>query len=133
MLDVLSLDIYMQSPPASPSWKQVEHSNTSLTIDLQGASHTTGGILHGQAQGNVFNNADADPVLDYGLEHCIGQIQVYTSHTDPAIVKPNMELKHEVTSKLTKVLQVLSCKHSSVWSMVFNLYLDMLNFYVLFF
>jgi len=96
MLDVLPLDIYMQSPPASPSQKHIEHSNTSPTIDFQEASHTTGGILHGQAQGNVFNNADADPVLDYGLKHCIGQVQVYTSHADLIIVKPNVELKHEV-------------------------------------
>jgi hypothetical protein len=32
-------------------------------ISANGASRTTGGILHGRAHGNVFNHADgADPI-----------------------------------------------------------------------
>ena len=123
MLDVLCLDIHMQSPP---------HLNRSPTIDLQGASHVTGGILRGRAQGNVFNNADVD-LADYGLEHRIGRVQVYTAYADPTLVKPDMELKHEVTPKLTKVLRVLSRKYSPVRSMVSSSYLDMLDFDMLFF
>ena len=89
----------------------------SLAVDLQGASRTTGGILCGRAQGNVFNNADAELVSDYGIEHRIGQVQVYTVYADPTMVKPDMELKHEVTPKLTKVLKVLSHKYSPIRSM----------------
>ena len=92
--------------------------NTSSSIDLQGASHVTGGILRGRAQGNVFNNADADPILDHGLKRHIGQVQVYTAYADLTIMKPHMELKHQVTPKLTQVLRVLSRKYSPVRSMV---------------
>jgi len=118
MLDVLSLDIHMQSPPVSPSRKHVQRSDTSPAVDLQGASRTTGGILRGRAQGNVFNNADAELALDYGLERRVGRVQVYTAYADPTTVKPDMELKHEVTPKLTKVLKVLSRKYSPIRSMV---------------
>jgi len=90
----------------------------SLAVNLQGASRTTGGILCGRAQGNVFNNADTELVLDYGIEPRIGWVQVYTAYADPTMVKPDMELKHEVTPKLMKVLKVLSRKYSPVWSMV---------------
>ena len=91
---------------------------TSPSIDLQGASRVTGGILCGRAQGNVFNNADADLTLDPGFEHHIGWVQVYTAYADPTITKPHMELKHQVTPKLTQVLRVLSHKYSPVRSMV---------------
>jgi hypothetical protein len=116
MLDVLCLDIHMQSPPVTPSRKH-EQPDSSLAVDLQGASRTTGGILRGRAQGNVFNNADAELVSDYGIERRIGRVQVYTAYADPTMVKPDMELKHEVTPKLTKVLKVLSRKYSPVRSM----------------
>jgi hypothetical protein len=95
----------MQSPPVS-------------TIDLQGASRITGGVLRGRALGNVFNNADADPISGYGLEPRMGRVQVYFAHADPTIAKPNMELNHEVTPKLTKVLKLLARKYSPVRSMV---------------
>ena len=117
MLDILCLDIHTQSPPVTPSRKH-EQPDSSLAVDLQGASCTTGGILRGHAQGNVFNNADAELVLDYGIEPRIGQVQVYTAYADPTMVKPDMELKHEVTPKLTKVLKVLSRKYSPIQSMV---------------
>lgn len=116
MLDVLCLDIHMQSPPVTPSRKH-EQPDSSLAVDLQGASRTTGGILRGCAQGNVFNNADAELVSDYGIERRIGRVQVYTAYADPTMVKPDMELKHEVTPKLTKVLKVLSRKYSPIQSM----------------
>ena len=117
MLDILCLDIHMQSPPVSPSRKQVD-CKLSSTIDLQGAFWITGGTLCGRAQGNMFNNADAELTFDYVLEHRIGQIQVYTTYADPTIVKPDMELKHKVTPKLTEVLRVLSRKYSPIHSMV---------------
>lgn len=109
--------------------------NSSPSIDLQGASRVTGGILRGRAQGNVFNNADADcdVALDPGFEHRIGRVQVYTTYADPTITKPHMELKHQVTPKLTQVLRVLSRKYSPVRSMVYSSYVDVLNFYILFF
>ena len=131
MSEVLCLDICMQSP-ASPLQQQVDLLTTSPAIDLQGSSCISGGILRGRAIGNVFNIADADPISGYGFEPCIGQVQIYTAQADPTIVKPDMELKHEVTPRLTKVLQVLGRRYSPVRSMVFDLYLDILNFYMLF-
>ena len=67
----------------------------------------------------MFNNADAELTSDYVLKCRISRVQVYTTYADPTIVKFNMELKHEVTPKLTEVLRVLSCKYSPVRSMVF--------------
>src|ERR1700676_3008792 len=107
--------------------------NPTPSIDLQGASRVTGGILHGRAQGNVFNNADADIALDPGFKHCVGQVQVYTTYADPAITKPHMELKHQVTPKLQQVLRVLSRKYSPVCHMVYISYVDVLKFYISFF
>ena len=82
--------------------------------------------------GNIFNIADADPISGYGFEPHMDQVQIYTAQADPTIVKPDMELKHEVTPRLTNVLQVLGCRYSPVCSMVFSLYLDILNLYMLF-
>jgi len=118
MSDVLSLDICMQSPSVSPSQQQVE----PPAVDLQGSSRISGGILRGRAMGNVFNNADADPVSGYGFERCMGRVQIYTAQADPTIVKPDMELKHEVTPRFTKVLQVLGRRYSPVRSMIFGSY-----------
>ena len=48
-----------------------------LAMDANGASCTTGGILCGQAQGNVFNHADvADQVH---VEPHMGKVYVYQS------------------------------------------------------
>ena len=79
--------------------------------------------------GNVFN---ADPISGYGFEPHMGWVQIYTAQADLTIVKLDMELKHEVTPRLTKILQVLGHRYSPVHSMVFSLYLDILNFYMLF-
>jgi hypothetical protein len=114
----------MQSPPVSPSRQRLDHGNS--TINLQGSSCITGGILCGQAQGNVFNNAVADLMPGHGLERRIGRVQVYTTHADPTVVKADMELTHEVMPKLTQVLKVLARKYSPVRSMVSSSYLVML-------
>ena len=114
----------MQSPSVSPSRQWSDRGNSM--IDLQGASCVTGGILRGQAQGNVFNNPDADLMSGHGLERRMGRVQVYTAHADPTVVKADMELTHEVMPKLTQVLKVLACKYSPVCSMVSTSYLVML-------
>jgi hypothetical protein len=132
MLDVLCLDICMRSPPVGLSQQQVDPLGTIPTFDLQGSSCISGGILRGRALGNVFNNADADLSSGYAFEHRTGRVQIYTAQADPTIVKPDMELKHEVTPRLAKVLQVLARKYSPVRSMVFSSYLDILDFYMLF-
>ena len=106
----------MRSPPVSPSPRQPNRHNS--IIDLQGASHVTGGILRGRAQGNVFNNADADLMSGHRFEHRTGQVQVYTAHADLNIVKADMELTHEVMPKLPQVLKTLAHKYSPVRSMV---------------
>lgn len=108
----------MNSPPVSPSRQHSDHVNTG-TISLQGASHATGGILRGQAYANVFNNVDADLMSSYGLDRRTGRVQVYTKPADPTVAKPDMELKHEVTPRLTQVLKVLAHKYSPVCSRFF--------------
>src|SRR5882757_7881562 len=104
----------MQSPPVSPSPRQLNHHTG--TIDLQEASYVTGGILCRRAQGNVFNNADADIMSGHGHEYRTGWVQVYTAHADLNIVKADIELTHEVMPKLTQVLKTLVCKYSPVCS-----------------
>ncbi len=97
---LIVLDVTMDSPPHSPS-------------DLQGASCITGGILDGQALGNVYNFADG---FDLGLQQgrATGKVLVYSTCADP---KPHMSLKHEVTSTLGPVLTNLGARYSPVKSM----------------
>ena len=84
-------------------------------IDLQGASHMTGGILCGQALGNVFNFADATTTVE-NQESAIGEVHVYTTHEDPHTSKPYMMMKHEVTTNLAPVLEDLATRYSPVCS-----------------
>ena len=44
-------------------------------MDANGASHTTGGILCGQAQGNMFNHADVADQVHVGPHTC--KVYVY--------------------------------------------------------
>ena len=46
-------------------------------MDANGASCTTGGILHGRAQGNVFNHADVADQVHVGPH--MGKFFVYQS------------------------------------------------------
>ena len=115
------LDIHMLSPPLSP------------TMDLQGASRITGGILRGRALGNVYNNADADLISGSGLERRMGRVQFYTSPADPTTTNPDFELDHEVTPRLTKVLRALVRKYSPVRSKGFHFIFGCIRFYLLFF
>ena len=46
-------------------------------MNANGASHTTGGMLCGQAQGNVFNRADVADQVHVGP--CMGKVYVYQS------------------------------------------------------
>lgn len=96
------LDVVMASP-TSP-----EH--------LYGASRVTGGVFRGRAQGNVFNNADADELIQYNMQPHMGKVQVYVSDVDPTVTKPKWSLKHKVTSKLKPVLKALSRQYSPISS-----------------
>ena len=58
------LDVIMASPTAVSSHQS------------HGASHITGGIFCGCAQGNVFNNADADEIAQYDMQPHMGKVQV---------------------------------------------------------
>ena len=60
----------MNSPPTSPPCPY-------------GSSRMTGGILHGQALGNVLNVVDFDDVMDV-LHPISGKVLVYSSNQDPA-------------------------------------------------
>ena len=93
----------MDSPPDSPS-------------HLQGASRTTGGILHGRALGNVYNLAD-NTDFDQQPGRIMGKVHIYTNHGNPDDSHPHMSLKHEVTGTLAPVLEKLGTQYSPVKSM----------------
>jgi hypothetical protein len=93
----------MASPPDSPSY-------------LQGASHTTGGILRGRALGNVYNLAD-EISFDQQPGPVMGKVHIYTSLENPGDSNPHMSLKHEVTGTLAPVLEKLGTQYSPVKSM----------------
>ena len=94
-----------QSPPQSPPGRH-------------GASRTTGGILRGNALGNVYNFGDRMDV-DNPQGKVFGKVHVYTTHGDPTNSKPYMVLKHEVTNRLTPILKKLGNSYSPVKSMSF--------------
>ena len=97
----------MASPPNSPSHR------------LQGSSHTTGGILHGRAHGNVFNLADSE---DYQSRESIpGKVYLYDTRLDPTESKPKSAFKLRVTTSLGTVLTKLAEKDSPVSSELLNL------------
>ena len=96
----------MNSPPASPP-----------RFDLGGASRVTGGILRGRAYGNVYNHADTKTMFD--PESRMGKIHVYMTRVDPALVKPDMVLKHKVTPKLKPILKSLAQGYSPVRSKLY--------------
>ena len=94
----------MASPPGSPSH------------NLQGTSRTMGGIIRGQALGNVFNHADAPKKQQDRRELRMGRIHIYTSHIDPTQNKAHMGFKHEVTPRLKPILKALARSYSPVHS-----------------
>ena len=62
----------------------------------------------------------------FETEPQMGKIYVYTTRVDPALTKPDMVLKHKVTSKLKPILKNLACQYSPVRSKFFYLFLDYL-------
>jgi hypothetical protein len=67
----------------------------SPTLNLQGASHITGGFAHGHAWGGVFGFANAvDMPSDNICEiYRKGEVLLYTSTGDVSIVRPKFSLK----------------------------------------
>ena len=99
-----NVDVHITSPPNSPPCHA-----------LQGASHTTGGVLCGQAQGNVFSHADcSDAMMDLGP--CKGKVHVYMLPKDPSAHKPDMTVTSDVTPTLKPVLKALAWNYSPVHS-----------------
>jgi len=95
------LDVPMASPPTTPS-------------QLQGASHTTCGVTHGWAYGNVFNFADS---YDLGVDlaaSVVGKVHLYDLHIDPTCTKPKAAFKLQVMTSLGTVLSKLAEKDSPV-------------------
>jgi hypothetical protein len=77
-----------------------------VPLDLQGASRTIGGVLHGCALGNFLNHANKETnVIESGMSLLQGKVLFYTDRHEG--VKPSMSLKHEVTPKLLMVLTKL--------------------------
>jgi hypothetical protein len=88
---------------------------------LAGSSRTTGGILRGRAQGNVFNVGDVKDMVDDGLGHAKGKVLVYRPGQDPEVHKPQMTLKAKVGGKLGPLVDELSSKFSPIKSKYFQL------------
>jgi len=82
---------------------------------LHGASHTTGGILRGQALGNIFNFGDGMNV-DHQNSKVVGTVHIYTMHGNSKELKPYMTLKHEVTNCIVPILKKLRNSYSPVKS-----------------
>jgi hypothetical protein len=97
--ELFFIDVQMHSPPDSPS------------RNLQGASRITGGILHGRAQGNVFNFADSVSIKDQEGP-VMGKVLIYTTHVTPTETSPFMVLKHKVIRHLGPILNRLATRYS---------------------
>ena len=74
----------------------------------------TGGVLRGQAFGNVFNHADGKDNIYIGPRK--GRVLIYQSPKDPMNHKLDMSITSEVTSQLKPVLKSLAWRYSPVWS-----------------
>ena len=84
---------------------------------LEGASRTVGGVIRGQARGNVFSLADAPDAMQDRFQ-AKGLVKVYKSCIDTfSDFKPTMVLKSEVTPSIGPILRNLSRRYSPVSSM----------------
>ena len=79
-------------------------------MDANGASHTTGGILRGWAQANVFNHADVADQVHVGPH--MGKVFVYQSPQVPDSKSSETSIKCEVTPQLKPVLKALAWRFS---------------------
>ena len=102
--------------------------------NLQGASRTSGGILHGRVQGNIFNLADVKDVLEQGPGHGValrGRVYVFSSPLnpttlDPEVMKPMATIKVVTSKTIVPMLQHVSRRFSPVRSKYTALYAKML-------
>ena len=88
------------------------------SISHKGASQTTGGILCGQAQGNIFNHADADDISQAPHK---GKVYIHQSPQDPDPKTAETSITSEVTPYLKPVLKTLAQRFSPVSSKLFFL------------
>jgi hypothetical protein len=87
------------------------------TIDAGGSSRTTGGILRGRAQGNVFNHADGPDQVYVAPRK--GKVYVYQSPRIPDATNSDTSITCEVTPQLKPVLKALSRRFSPVSSKLY--------------
>ena len=101
---------------------------------LQGASRTSGGILRGRAQGNVFNLADVKYVLEqgHGLEMgSRGRVYIYSSSLnpttlDPEEMKPMTTVKVMTSQTIAPLLKQVTRRYSPIRSKYAPLYVEIL-------
>ena len=101
-------------PTCDPSPSQVE--------DLQGAFHTTGGFIRGNATGGHFKWGDADQFMDHEpnpQSAPMGRVLLYASRED---AEPHFSMNIQTVSQLPHILEKLSVKHSPVKSKCIVLY-----------
>ena len=86
---------------------------------LQGASRTTGGVIHGQAMGGVPNHADFRMLNQLLVEsNTKGTVHVYLSSTstrgDISMMKPEMTITVPVNETIGPILRKLGGSYSPV-------------------
>jgi len=92
----------------------------------KGSSRAVGGILRGNASGNVFNLADAsDQAASLDLGPRRGTIGLYFSDENPhnvSIGQPSMTLKIKAEQTLMPVLVAIAKKYPAIKGKYYNLY-----------
>ena len=83
---------------------------------LQGASHTSGGVIRGRALGNVLSHADAPEILTENVKSVKGEIRVFTSLVDPTKYKPVFIVKVYPNPSLSQVLKHMKKKYKELKS-----------------
>ncbi|KAK2463752.1 hypothetical protein APHAL10511_004245 [Amanita phalloides] len=101
MVQAGDADVRMKSPPISPTHLSQR--------DLQGASHVTGGILWGHAQGNTFNFGN-ELANSSNLVSRTGKVQLYAGlHAQASDIKPQ-NISIPVAWTMKPVLEEVACK-----------------------
>lgn len=92
------------------------------TFPLEGASRTAGGILRGNALGNVFSHADTPNILP-DTASVWGKIKVLKAFdVNPATDGPEFTMKAKVVPYLVSILKKLSRSYSPVSSKIILAY-----------
>lgn len=77
----------------------------------QGASHTSGGVLRGKAQGKMFSHSDAPEMLSGIVKPVKGDVKIATSLSNPLV---KFTVKTNCDTSLLQVLMQMKKRHTSM-------------------